>query len=60
MKIEVKMNDGLTFIATVDNYSASQLVEDLNDNAKQMIAIGDVIVQRYSVSWIKPFIEETV
>lgn len=53
-RFEVKMNDGVLRDVTIEGYSAVELADELNNPDKNMIAIGDVVVQRYSVVRITP------
>lgn len=56
-KYEIKMNDGVSIIVVIEGYSAEVIANELNDTEKNMLAIGNVVVQRYSVSRITPYIE---
>lgn len=53
-KVEIKLNDGVIRNVNIDNYNAHAIAEDLNNPDKHMMAIGDVVVQRYSVVRIVP------
>lgn len=56
-KYEIKMNDGVSIIVVIEGYNAEVLANELNDIEKNMLAIGNVVVQRYSVLRITPYIE---
>lgn len=52
--VDVKMNDGWIERVAVENYDAKVLEEELNDSSKNMVAIGNIVAQRYSVIRITP------
>lgn len=53
--VNVKMNDG-TILENVEieDYDASKIAEKLNDNSNNMVAIGEIVAQRYSIVRITP------
>ncbi|ALC80452.1 hypothetical protein AM592_01780 [Bacillus gobiensis] len=57
--VEVRLNDGTTITAQVDNYIPQEIADLLNDDSRTMSALGDVVVQRYSVVRITPISEPT-
>ncbi|MBP1083511.1 hypothetical protein ACFFJQ_06980 [Bacillus capparidis] len=52
--VEVRLTDGTTITAQVDNYIPQEIADLLNDNSKSMSALGDIVLQRYSVMRITP------
>lgn len=44
--VEVRLNDGSTITAQVDNYIPQEIADLLNDDSRTMSALGDVVVQR--------------
>lgn len=53
-RFEVKMSDGIIRNVTIEDYDSDKMAEELNNTEKQMIAIGDIVVQRFSVVRIIP------
>lgn len=54
MLVQIKMNDGETFEVTIENYSAEALAEKINDRASNVIAIGNMVIQKHAVIRIMP------
>ncbi|HEX5519570.1 MAG TPA: hypothetical protein VFX18_03935 [Candidatus Nitrosocosmicus sp.] len=53
-KLEIRFNDQTSINVEVEDYNPLELVETLNDQRKQMIVLGDVILQKYSIIRISP------
>lgn len=53
-ELVVTMNDRTKISAEVENYDPKALAAELNDNSKNYVDIGDIVVQRYSVTRIVP------
>lgn len=59
LEITVTTNNGEKIVVFIENYSAVELAEQLNDSSKNMIALGDNVVQRFAVTSIIPVKKET-
>ncbi|POD46295.1 hypothetical protein BKM15_25990 [Pseudomonas syringae pv. syringae] len=57
-KVIVKTNDGKELVTEVENYSAKDMAEQLNNQSNTIVAIGDVVVHRSFVQGVRP-VEET-
>lgn len=56
-KFEVKLNDGVIKNVIIEDYDARKIADELNNPDHNMIALGNVVVQRYSVIRITPIDE---
>ena len=54
MNVQVTMNDGLKITVDMENYNAQEIEEVLNNQSNTMVALGDIIVQRYSITRMVP------
>lgn len=54
IELEISLNDNSKITVEVDEYNPQDLAEKLNDNQKNVIVIGDAILQRYSIIRIMP------
>lgn len=52
--VEITMNDRTIKNIEIENYDPVQLAEELNSPNKNMIALGDCVLQRYSIIRIIP------
>lgn len=52
--VEITMNDRTIKNIEIENYDPVQLAEELNSSNKNMIALGDCVLQRYSIIRIIP------
>lgn len=52
--VEITMNDRTIKNIEIENYDPVQLAEELNTPNKNMIALGDCVLQRYSIIRIVP------
>lgn len=52
--VEVTMNDRTIKNIEIENYDPVQLAEELNSSNKNMIALGNCVLQRYSIIRIIP------
>lgn len=52
--VEITMNDRTIKNIEIENYDPVQLAEELNSPNKNMIALGDCVLQRYSIIRIVP------
>lgn len=52
--VEITMNDRTIKNIEIENYDPVQLAEQLNSPNKNMIALGDCVLQRYSIIRIVP------
>lgn len=56
-KVIVRTNDGKEQETTISNYDAEKVAATLNDPGQNVVAIGDVIVQRSFVTGVRPVVE---
>lgn len=52
--VEITMNDRTIKNIEIENYDPVKLAEELNSPNKNMIALGDCVLQRYSIIRIIP------
>lgn len=53
-KFEIQVDgDSLTNVE-IEGFDANKLAEDLNDTKRNMIAIGELVVQRHEVTRVVP------
>ena len=52
--VEITMNDRTIKNIEIENYDPAALAEELNSSDKNMMALGDCVLQRYSIIRIVP------
>lgn len=57
-KIKIRTSDGEDFIIDKADYNAEELAKSLNDTSLNYVAIGDLVLQRYSINRVEPYIEK--
>lgn len=58
IKLEVSTHSGSNDIVEVEHYDADEMVEQLNNNEIQAVAIGANVYSRIDLRNIKPIVEE--
>lgn len=53
-KVIVRTNDGREQETSVQNYDAAKIADALNNGTSNVVAIGDVVVQRSYVTGVRP------
>lgn len=49
IKLKVRLDDGEDLLTEVEEFDAKKIADELNSTGKNMYAIGDLVVQRFSV-----------
>lgn len=58
MKIEIHLNNGMKFTATVEGYSGDEFTKALNDRDVSHVNIGDLVLNKHTVLLVMPVNDE--
>ena len=58
-RVIVRTNDGREQETSVENYSARAIAEELNNGSSNVVAIGDLVIQRAYVTGVRPVPADT-
>lgn len=58
-RVIVRTNDGREQETTVTNYSAKAIADELNNGSSNVVAIGDLVIQRAYVTGVRPVTDTT-
>jgi len=53
-KLEILLDDGKRVLVEVEDYDANKLAISINKTGENMIAIGDCVLQKFSIVRIVP------
>ena len=54
MEVKVVLNGGKEFTVNVENYNATEITKNMNDQQIQVINIGNVVLGKHSIMMIAP------